>query len=296
MNDLIFNKLPNLLIIGSPKCGTTSLHSILGQHPEIYVTPAKEAHFFDRDVYNNGLQWYLENYFKDAEGFTIRCESTPFYLTFGKVVAPRIKESYGNHNLKFVAIFRDPVKRAYSHYWFSKRRFREVESFKGALESEWRGERNERTSIYYPGCYATLLQSYFKYFARENFHFLTLEDLRSDFNNTMNKLNEFLGFSGDFEYKSEIRNQSTGIKNKHLFKILRNPSDPIHKIGKFIKNMFPQEQANRFGQKFFNANLKQETTPPMDKDIEAILRSRYKEEILKLEAIMGRDLSSWYVQ
>jgi hypothetical protein len=161
MNRINFEKLLNFIVIGSPKCGTTSLHLVLGQHPDIYTTFVKEVHFFDRDVYSNGLEWYQEKYFKGAEKFPLRGESTPNYLSLSNLVAPRIKKSFGEHGIKFIAIFRDPVKKAYSHYWFRKRRFTEEESLEKALESEWQDKRSDWESIYKGGCYASLLQPFF---------------------------------------------------------------------------------------------------------------------------------------
>lgn len=74
--------LPNFLIVGAARCGTTYLSNILMQHPEIFLHPKKELHFFDRDI-NKGLQYYRE-YFSGTKTIDYKAigEATPAYLYF----------------------------------------------------------------------------------------------------------------------------------------------------------------------------------------------------------------------
>lgn len=297
MNNINFDKLPNFILIGSPKCGTTSLHSVLGQHPSIFTTTVKEVHFFDRDVYSNGLEWYQENYFDGAEKYPVRGESTPNYLSLSKIVAPRIKKSFGDNELKFIAVFRDPVKRAYSHYWFRKRRFKEEESFERALESEWNNKRNEWNSFIYGwGCYASLLSPFFDVYPRENFHFLLLDDIINNFELAMSDLARFLKVDDNYKFMPVSENQAYVIRNKKINTIMTDEKDPIHRIGKIISRIIPEQQVRNLKKKMKRSNLKDEKYPPMDKKMEDTLREMYYEEIKQLEVIMGRDLSIWYAK
>lgn len=293
MSEINYLKLPNFLLIGAPKCGTSSLHSILGQNPQIYTTKVKEPHFFERDLYSKGLFWYQENYFQGAENYSARGESTPNYLTMSSLVAPRIKESFGDRPLKFIAIFRDPVKRAYSEYWFRKRRFKEEDTFEAALSAEWQGKRSEWDSIFRGGCYATLLSPFFEHFQKEQFHFILFEELLSDFAGTMKKLTQFLSVADDFIFTTVNENQSYVIKNKKIHMILSKASDPAHQIGKLLTRFLPREKVKELKNLVKISNQFEEKYPPIDSAIQSLLQERYKEETKKLEIIMGRSLSIW---
>ncbi len=114
-------KYPDFLIIGAARSGTSSLHKNLESHPQI-IGPRllggnhKEAHFFDKSVkFNRGISWYL-SLWPDVSG-VLRFESTPNYL-YVKEVPKRVKDKLENwESLKFIIMLRDPVLRAWSHYW-----------------------------------------------------------------------------------------------------------------------------------------------------------------------------------
>ena len=104
--------LPNFLVIGSARCGTSWLDENLRQHPEVYLPrDDKEVHFFD-NKYHMGIEWY-ERFFEGSEAQAIG-EVTPSYLYYGHV-AGRIKEHVPD--VKMIALLRNPAERAYSHYW-----------------------------------------------------------------------------------------------------------------------------------------------------------------------------------
>ena len=191
MDNIDFNKLPNFLMIGAPKCGTTTLHSALRQNPNIFLPKDTSINFFNGH-YDFDLSWYQTQFFVDADGYAARGDSTPSYLASGQKVAPRVKSSYGEHGMKFLAIFRDPVKRAYSHYWFIKRRLHEDTTFKDALIRELHGEQRRKNSYFENGCYAKLLQPYLELFPRNRFYFILLEDLIQEFQSTLQGVTSFL--------------------------------------------------------------------------------------------------------
>jgi len=110
--------LPKFIIIGAARCGTSSLFLNLIKHPNVKGPliggNKKEVHFFDNH-YNRGLGWYKSR-FPDAED-TIYIEATPNYLYHPKVPA-RVKECLPD--TKFIILLRNPVDRAWSHYWHWK--------------------------------------------------------------------------------------------------------------------------------------------------------------------------------
>ena len=95
VNSLDLSKLPNFFIIGAPKAGTTSLFNILETHPQVYGSSVKETGFFSKDDrYNKGLIWYQETFFQESQGFPVRMEATPTYLTWSEKTAHRIHDNY----------------------------------------------------------------------------------------------------------------------------------------------------------------------------------------------------------
>jgi hypothetical protein len=106
--------LPNLLIIGARKAGTTSLHSYLSLHPQIFMSKEKELSFFDaQNRWRRGVEWYKSNF---DSSFAINGESSPQYTRFPRTpgVPERIKQVLGTP--KFIYMIRDPVERIVSDY------------------------------------------------------------------------------------------------------------------------------------------------------------------------------------
>ena len=122
-------RLPDFLIVGAQKSGTTTLLQGLNLHPEVFCVP--EVHFFC-DRYQLGLEWYAE---KLAAGSAKRLlgEKCPHYLSHAEAPA-RIAETVPG--VKLIVILRDPVRRAYAHYWHHRRRRQEGLTFAEALAAE----------------------------------------------------------------------------------------------------------------------------------------------------------------
>ena len=107
--------LPNFLIVGVPKAGTTTLHYVLHQHRDVCLPLDKEAHFFDNPKsVAKGAQYYSEKNFAHWRGERFVGDITPRYFN-SKVFLRHISEILGN-DLKIVVVFRFPVARAFSHY------------------------------------------------------------------------------------------------------------------------------------------------------------------------------------
>lgn len=109
-------KKPNLFIIGAPKCGTTSIIHYLSQHPEIFVCPVKEPHYFNSDSghrYYFDEQKYLRLFSKSQAQHKYRCEGSVWYL-YSKVAVENILRF--NPDAKFIVMLRNPVKMYFSLY------------------------------------------------------------------------------------------------------------------------------------------------------------------------------------
>ena len=124
-------RFPDFLGIGTQKGGTTYLHGLLQKHPQVYLAHPKELHFFSLHQ-RRGLKWY-SHYF-DAATADQRCgEITPYYL-FHPLAAERIAALLPN--VKLIVLLRDPVERALSQYFHSKRLGLEPLDLEQALAAE----------------------------------------------------------------------------------------------------------------------------------------------------------------
>lgn len=119
--------LPQALIIGAQKGGTTALAAYLGQHPRLACSTEKEVSFFGSNLrYGYGLPWYVQQWPRDERAGVMRFEASPLYMVAGES-APRIREVLPK--VKLIAILRDPVYRAYSAWQMYRRQLAEDPQF-----------------------------------------------------------------------------------------------------------------------------------------------------------------------
>ena len=212
--------LPDFLIVGVQKGGTTSLYNYLIQHPDVVPASRKEVHYFDRNVHRS-LNWYKAHFRnaarqKKSNSRIITGECTPYYA-----VNPYIPEKIAKiaPDTKIIFILRDPVERAFSHYKHNVNRnlyekpvtFSEALSFEEQIVprvlDEMRLERNcyhtdhDIYSLRERGHYVEQIQTYEEYFPEKVF-ILTTEELSEAPDKVLGKLCEFLGLTFyDFNIK-----------------------------------------------------------------------------------------------
>ncbi len=171
--------LPTFVIVGAQKCGTSTLHRMLRDHPQVFMSRPKELHFFDRH-WDRGLGWYAEQ-FTPGPRQVHAGESTPIYL-YDTTSRQRLIDSLPE--ARMVAILRDPAKRAYSHYWHSRRLGRDqVPTFEEAIDLEASRLASDdkdgraRHSYVDRGHYLEQLRVFEAAYGRNRLHVLLLEDL-----------------------------------------------------------------------------------------------------------------------
>lgn len=293
-------KIPNLFVIGAPKSGTTTLHGLLSQHPQIYMCTSKEPRFFSRDSeYSKGFDWYIDSYFKDAGSYPIRGEATPTYLSMYRKTIPRIRECLGGHQTKFMAIFRNPIDRAYSHYWFNRNtkiKFQENLSFEEALEEEDHRTHAElydhgiiSHAYFRTGLYAEQANAFINEFGRENFHFLLFEDLFSDnFPSTVKSIEKFLSVeSVDLDYTR--KKESVRPRSLFLTAFIRKSRS----FRKALHPYLPSRFRSALKSSVIDFNNVPFKYPEMNPATRAMLYEKYRESISQLQAVLNRDLSHW---
>jgi hypothetical protein len=197
------NRLPNYIIIGAQRGGTTSLFHYLSENLSVSSPAKKELHFFSEN-YEKGLPWY-RNHFPVKEN-TITGESTPYYL-FHPLCAERIAKDVPD--VRLIVMLRNPVSRAYSNYWLQVKQGREPFSFEEAIKAEEKRTAGEEERILRDGNYNSLphrlysylarglyvlqLERYIQYFEKEKLLILKSEDFFSDPITTAKRTYEFLG-------------------------------------------------------------------------------------------------------
>lgn len=176
---------PNLFIPGAPKCGTTSLHRYLAQHPQVFMSDPKEPHFFDAtweqtsqdpQAFEEAKADYLA-LFEPGREAQVRGESTPGYLHKPEV-PDRIAETVPE--ARFVIALRDPIERAHSDWWMLVRMGQEDRSFDQAMQAELQAEDPEARYHIKRGLYHEHVARYRDTFGRDNVHVVLMEDLKRD--------------------------------------------------------------------------------------------------------------------
>ena len=203
--------LPDFLILGAQKAGTTALYAYLRWHPAITGPSWKEVSYFDRH-YRRGPSWYRGNFPVQARGRLVG-EASPGYV-FHPLAPERVKATVPD--AKLIVLLRDPVARAHSHYHHETLLGREPLSFQEAVEAEperTRGEeeRMVRDPAYFSqtwwdytylarGRYAEQLERWLAVFPREQLLVLASEELAAAPAETYARVLEFLG-APDHELK-----------------------------------------------------------------------------------------------
>lgn len=191
-------RLPDFLIIGEMKCGTTTLWEVLDRHPRVAFPCEKELHYFNRRM-GEGRDWYA-SWFGTANPNQICGEATPDYL-FCDGACERIRNEIPE--AKFVVILRDPTNRAWSHYWHNVRRGRELLTFEEALEEESVRLQSDdsvtRAHFAYVtrGHYIRRLNEFAKIFGSDRLCVVFLEDLIMDPRSVTLEVCRHLGIDGD---------------------------------------------------------------------------------------------------
>lgn len=268
--------LPNFLIIGAPRSGTTWMEKNLRQHPDVFLPKTKELHFFDQN-YNLGIAHY-ESYFQGAESKTAVGEATPDYL-HGAYSTNDIPRLIHRHlpDVKLIVSLRNPIQRAYSRYWNSKALYAHNRrlTFEEKLQ--------DRPEFVAEGMYWDHLNRYLAVFPRDQILILFFDDLVSDPRGFLQRVYTFLNVDPKVQtgWESVRVNQATGRGNLARSRFF------VFNLARVLTRMRMHGLAQRF--RDWNS-LDQ---PAMAVDTWRSLRKIYFEQNRKLEEFTGRDLSHW---
>jgi hypothetical protein len=206
---------PDFLIIGAQRSGTTALYSYLTKHPRIASALRKEVHFFD-DRFDRGMPWYRAHFPRSSElrraggGAALTGEGSPYYL-FHPAVPGRVARALPA--VRLIAILRNPIDRAYSHYHHEFRKGREALSFEEAVDREQEriGDEGQRLldgriqfsrahrsfSYLARGIYVDQLLAWERFFPHDRFLVLNSEEFYADPATAVERTLDFLGLPPD---------------------------------------------------------------------------------------------------
>ena len=204
--------LPNLLVIGGLKCGTTSLHHYLNLHPDVQMSRPKELNFFVAELnWSLGADWYMSHFRPEAP---VRGETSPHYTNLPRFrgVAERIGSVAPNARLIYMV--RDPIDRALSHYLHNVAGGYETRPIESALA--------DRDSAYvHRGLYAMQLEPYLERFGAERVEIVTREELKRRREETMRRAFGLLGVDPSFSSPQFAREWETGTgKRSGRFRLM----------------------------------------------------------------------------
>ena len=282
-------RLPNFIVGGVVKGGTTSLNFSLKQHPEIYMCPLKEPRFFVYDVHDpdhvqgRGLHFPVKTWeqyvalFAEAGDQPIVGEVSPHYMI--SPIAPQ-----GIHdrlpNVRLLFSLRHPVKRAYSIYWHQMRLGNEDRPVAEAL-----GEEEYAVTH---GLYAAWLKNWYALFAPEQIKIVLFDDLQRDPLGTYAGICRFLEIDDTFVPNMTVRNRGGAMKNPRLGRLFERLKK--HPLRRALDPLLPQKARQAIAQAR-DHNL--EEPPPMPADVQQRLNAFYRDDITELEQMLRRDLSAW---
>lgn len=298
MSDFNMENSPNFFILGFPKSGTTTLYEYCRMHPEILMSAVKEPAFFDKDWFfcEDGTAqtaaWleYMKNWSEEVGTAVWRGDATPC-LVFPEVVK-RIKMMC-EAQVKFVVVMRDPVRRAYSHYWHGVRVGAEAGDIGTAFDFE--GRETPFSDGTWPkyyllnGRYQIHLDRLVSEFGRSAIHLVKLEQLASDPAPVLKDMWRFLGIDENVGVEKVHSNPSAVPRIKSIQRFMSSTGTAKD----IVKRMVPGHILKRVRKLIVESNLRVQKLPEMGDDLTERLSVYYYEDNLNLAEKYQFDISGW---
>lgn len=295
--------LPTFVVAGAPRCGTTSLHYYLRQHPQVCMSTTKEPNFFLFDAAGEPFiaeppiirksvrrQGDYEALFRPTPATVAIGDASPLYL-YTQPSPARMLEVCGA--VKSICILRRPAQRAWSHFVYAfpeetPNRFAElveVEMAGGPVYEPYRTP----THLVRLGRYADQVRRHQDAFGADNVLVLLMEDLNGDRPGSLARVCRFLGVDDGFEFEAEHRyNTSGAAASTGMGQRLVRAARPT------MKRLLPAAVVARLAEarvKRSDASLG--AAPELDPAIARRIADWCADDVDELAALIGRDLSSW---
>jgi hypothetical protein len=272
--------LPNVLIVGGLKCGTTSVHHYMNLHPEIGMSRPKELNFFVEELnWRLGADWYRSHFSADAP---VRGESSPHYTNHPRFagVPERIRGLCPDARLIYMV--RDPVKRMLSHY---------VHNIGGRYErrpiDEALGDPN--TAYVDRSRYWTQLERYLAHFDPERIMVVAQEDLHERRAETMREIFAFVGVDTGFTSEQFSREWETSKAKKGKFTLM-DSAVRLPGLRALDRNFdrLPEQMRWMVEKVIHGGRAEPDAKPQLDPALRDRLVDGFRDEVARLEEFCGR--------
>ncbi len=271
--------LPNFIIVGAMKAGTTSLAAHLRAHPEVFVAP-HEIHFFTAaEKWQAGPEWYA-SHFREAQGKKAIGEKSPSYAYrpgLQPPVARRIVELLPE--VRIIWCFRNPIDRAYSHYWHFVRKGRERLSFERAFERRRGGGTSPPSDYAAHGQYAENIRTFAEHVGLGRMRFVILEHMRKAPAEVVGGVHRFLDLEpiAPVSGLDRVRNRGWTPRSRLAQRLLR-----------------PLEKSEAPAARRLLEWNRREGYPPMTAAVRSRLADYYQPHNEALAELTGLDLTCWH--
>ena len=278
--------LPNLIIIGGLKCGTTSIHHYLGLHPEIHMSKPKELNFFVEELnWDLGLDWYASRF--DGR-CAVRGESSPHYTNLPRFqgVAERIREHCPDARLIYMV--RDPIKRILSQWVHATGAGYETGELVAVLSDPDSSYMNRSK-------YWMQLQPYLEHFDRSQIEVITQEELQAEREEAMRRAFRFAGVdesftSEQFDREWEKSSAKQGDKYQFMEKLIKLPG-----FRSFDRNFdrLPESMRWLVEKVVHDPEKPPAPKPKLPDELFETVRGRFGSDVAGLQQFAGREFAGW---
>jgi len=285
--------LPNFLVIGAEKAGTTWLYDTLKQHPDIFLPDTKELSYFNRLDSNLKpsdyfvtlpLKWY-EDFFSDRAHEHATGDISPMYICDTEAPA-RIAKTLPN--AKLIAILRDPIERAASQYWMAKNKRHISASLEEVVASR-------HPAIIQRGLYADQIKRYMDFFSRSQLLVLIFEEVMSDRNSAIEKICGFIGVDPERLSRDRLDiavNAAAAYKWPWIYNASVTAATALRKMRflSWVPRLLKKTGLNEYVKVI---NAREFEKPLLNENLKADLCAYYAEDRIRLEAFLGRRIECW---
>lgn len=293
-------RAPTFLIIGVQKAGTTSIYNYLKQHPQVYMSPVKETGFFERDweqeppdvqrrKKNGIVTWdqYQQLFAQAADAHIALGEASPNYLFHYRSSAVQIQRRVPD--AKLITILRNPIQRACSDYLMN---MRDAIGKQTPLAEQVRS-RGDASYVLLKGKYYEQLKHFMDTFGRHQVDVFLYDDLRKDSQEFMAALYRSIGVSPDFVANTSKQAQTAKVPKNQTFNRLLKTQNPIRSVATGIMQLVPTELRHQLRDQLITLNSQDKNQAKFTDEDMILLRQYYHDDILRLQDLIQRDLSTW---
>ena len=301
-------KKPNLFIIGAPKSGTSALAAYLDEHPNVFVSNPKEPFFWSTDYPGlrkrqqlESVEDYLQLFDRATDQHQIIGEGSTNYLRSETAIANVLKF---NPQAKFIAMLRNPVEVAHAFHAECLFAFIErVEDF----ETAWKLQAARASGRHVPaGClapqflqyrrvasYADQIERLFELVPERQRKVILFDDFRNDNAGVYRDVQDFLALPLFEKSEFERVNAAHGHRSKLVANLILNPPRILKPVVETLRRMLRSENKNSWTAKLKAKFRKAEKRKPLSPEFRNELQHCFAADVMKLELLLNRDLSSW---